>query len=276
MISIILPANNEEAYIGACLSDILASDDPGGLVQVIVAANGCTDATVRRAQELEERFEARNWRLDIIEIARGSKFEALNAGDAAALHGKRLYLDADIRLSPELLVQVSKAIGFAAPVYASGTLRVPRARSWVSDRYAGFWTCLPFVADGVPGCGLFAVNESGRARWGDFPPVISDDTFVRLHFSDEEMHKVPAIYDWPVSEGFANLVRVRRRQNEGLGEIHDLYPDLSAQMTPTKPSFRRMIRLWGRDPIGFAVYAAVAVAVRLPFFRNRGRWDRGR
>lgn len=131
-------------------------------------------------------------------------------------------------------------------------------------------------ATGIADDELFAVNECWHARWGDFPPVISDDTFVRLHFSDEEMHKVPAIYDWPVSEGFANLVRVRRRQNEGLREIHDLYPDLSAQMTPTKPSFRRMIRLWGRDPIGFAVYAAVAVAVRLPFFRNRGRWDRGR
>ena len=30
---------------------------------------------------------------------------------------------------------------------------------------AAIWVRLPFMTDGVPGAGLFAVNASGRARW---------------------------------------------------------------------------------------------------------------
>ncbi len=47
MISVIIPANNEEGYIGTCLDLLLASDPPAkGAMQVIVVANGCMDDTV--------------------------------------------------------------------------------------------------------------------------------------------------------------------------------------------------------------------------------------
>lgn len=278
MISILIPANNEEAYIRDCLGSLLASDalPDGAPVEVIVMANGCTDATVARAEAMAPDFAAKGWALQVLDLAQGSKIGALNAGDAAAAYDKRLYLDADIRVDPGLVAELARVLDTDAPLYASGQIRVPRARSFLSDRYARFWQRLPFIAKGVPGCGVFAVNAPARARWEDFPQVISDDSFVRFHFAAHEMHAVPAGFEWPITEGFANLVRVRRRQNEGLAEIERLYPKLAAKMEPTTPSSSEKLGLFFRDPIGFTIYAAVAVAVHLPVFRNRSGWDRGR
>jgi glycosyltransferase involved in cell wall biosynthesis len=276
MLSIILPANNEEGYIDACLESLLACDNPCGPVQIVVVANGCSDNTVGEARAQVPVFESRGWALEVLDLAEGGKIGALNAGDSVARYSLRLYLDADIRVAPTLLAELVRTLRTDTPSYASGSLHIPRARSWISDRYARFWLRLPFITDGVPGCGVFAVNGAGRARWGEFPQVISDDTFARYNFNDDERHKVPASFDWPITEGFANLVRVRRRQDTGLEEIRRLYPDLAARMTPTTPRLRRKLGLFFRDPIGFTVYSAVAVAVRLPVFKSETRWYRGR
>jgi glycosyltransferase involved in cell wall biosynthesis len=45
VLSVILPASNEEAYIGACLTALFASDPVPGGAEVVVVANGCRDAT---------------------------------------------------------------------------------------------------------------------------------------------------------------------------------------------------------------------------------------
>lgn len=132
------------------------------------------------------------------------------------------------------------------------------------------------MASGVPGCGVFGVNAAGRARWQDWPQLIADDAFVRFHFEPHEMHGTEENYSWPITEGFANLVRVRRRQDEGSAEIRRLYPELAARAEPTAPSLGQKISLALRDPIGFAVYSAVAIAVRLPVFKTQSRWYRGR
>ena len=282
MISIIIPANNEEGYIGPCLDLILSSQAPGPdapgqpALQVIVAANGCDDGTVAETQSRRAAFVEKGWQLDVLDLSEGGKIGALNASDAIALYGRRIYIDADIQVTPELIAQLARALETADPVYASGRPRVPPAKSYISRRYARFWEKLPFIAEQVPGCGVFAVNAAGRARWGAFPDIISDDTFVRFHFSRDEMHGVSATYAWPITEGFANLVRVRRRQDEGLEEMRRLYPDLARQTQVTAPGGGKKLRLFLRDPVGFMIYAAVAITVRLPVLRNRSAWDRGR
>ena len=134
----------------------------------------------------------------------------------------RAYLDADVICEPALLGQIRAALGGAAPAYATGRLAVARAESWVTRAYADLWTRLPFVTGGAVGAGFFAVNAAGRARWGGFPEIISDDTFVRLNFAPDERHEVAARYHWPMVEGWRNLVRVRRRQDAGVAEVYRL------------------------------------------------------
>ncbi|UFS64344.1 glycosyltransferase [Paracoccus denitrificans] len=271
--TIILPAHDEAGYIEACLDSVLAQDHQGP-VELILVANGCTDDTAARARAHAPAFAARGWRLRVEELAQGGKIGALNHGDSCAGPGARLYLDADIRMTPRLLSGIMRVLDVPQPRYAGGRLVVAPARSALSRAYARFWQKLPFVAQGVTGAGLFAVNEAGRARWGAFPPVISDDTFVRLQFTETERFLVDEPYEWPLVEGFSPLVRVRRRQDQGVAEIARLFPELPPRQGHVRPGKTELVRLAAADPLGFAAYAAVALAVRLG--RNRQGWARGR
>lgn len=273
--SILIPAHNEVGYIEPCLEALLASDGTGAQVEVIVMANGCSDGTVDAARNYADGFAAKGWPLTILDLAQGGKMGALNAGDAAAQHGARIYVDADVVVSAPLMAQLADVLKAPEPRYASGGPVVAASGSMFTRVYARFWADLPFCTHGVPGFGVFAVNAEGRKRWDNFPDIISDDTFVRLSFLPSERHRVPALYHWPMIEGAVPLVRVRRRQDIGVAEVKALFPALWANHdeppADAPPIWRRALR----DPIGFAAYATVALAVRLPH-RTQERWARGR
>lgn len=273
MLSVIIPASNEEGYIGACLAALFASDPVPGGAEAVVVANGCRDATAARAREMAAEAAQVGWALRVLDLPEGGKPGALNAGDAVAQGAMRAYLDADVIVAPGLMTALVATLSVPGPVYASGTPRIPRARSAVTRAYARFWQRLPFAQSKAPGYGLFAVNAAGRARWGAFPALISDDTFVRLQFTPEERVQVPQGYDWPMIEGFAALTRVRRRQDAGVAEIARLHPGLMEREGKDRLAPAGVLRLILSDPAGFAAYAAVSLAVRLK--RGRG-WTRGR
>ncbi|WP_278044291.1 glycosyltransferase [Pseudaestuariivita atlantica] len=272
--SVIVPAHNEAAMIGPCLRAVLESDHDGP-VQCVVVANGCTDDTVAKARAKAADFAARGWEFEVLDLPEGGKPGALNAGDAAALHPVRIYLDADVEISPALMGGLVTMLDRPDAAYASGRVTIPRARTWVTRAYARFYRQVPFMTHGVPGCGLFAVNAAGRARWGDWPGIISDDTFARLNFAPQERHGVDAPYSWPLVEGWDALVRVRRRQNAGVDELARSHPALMAN--DDKPRFGpgAVLAAALKAPAGFAVYGAVALAVRATRNRATG-WSRGR
>jgi glycosyltransferase involved in cell wall biosynthesis len=261
VLSVLIPASNEAGYIGPCLGALFASAGVSG--QAIVIANGCRDATADMARAEIPRAAALGWELVVIERAEGSKTGALNAGDAVARHGIRIYLDADVIVSPGLVAALLRSLGTDAPRYASGTPNIPRARSVFTRAYARFWQRLPFNQTPAPGYGLFAVNASGRARWGAFPMLISDDTFVRLCFAPPERVQVADSYDWPMIEGFGALTRVRMRQDAGVRELAAQHPGLMGNEGKPSLSVAGLTALVLRDPLAFAAYAAVSLAVRL-------------
>jgi glycosyltransferase involved in cell wall biosynthesis len=88
MLSVIIPAHNEAALIGQCLTAALASTGPA-VVQLIVAANGCTDQTAAIAQGFVPQATARGWALQVLDLPKGGKPGALNAADAVAVHPAR-------------------------------------------------------------------------------------------------------------------------------------------------------------------------------------------
>lgn len=272
-ISVIIPASNEESYIGPCLAALFRSAPVPGGAEAVVVANGCRDATVASAQAMAPAAAAAGWGLVVLDLPQGSKPAALNAGDAAARAGLRAYLDADVILSPGVVAGLVAALATQPARYATATALIPRARSAVTRSYARFWQRLPFARSNAPGFGLYAVNAAGRRRWADFPPIISDDTFVRLQFAASERLQIPDRYDWPMIEGFAALTRVRRRQDAGVAEIDRLFPGLLAREAKPRLAPAALLGLALRDPAGFAVYAAVSLAVRMK--RGQG-WTRGR
>lgn len=275
VISILIAARNEEAYIGTCLQSLLAQIFPlAGGFEVIVAANACTDATVEKALGFARSFADLGHRLKVLNLAEGGKLGALAAAEAAAEGRVLAYLDADVTCDPTLLAEIVGVLDHEVPLYATGTLHVAKAATAITRIYARIWVRLPFVQGGAVGAGFFAMNRAGRARWDAWPRIISDDTFARLNFLPAERIEVSARYHWPMVEGFGNLVRVRRRQDAGVAEIARLYPGLLKNEAKAPITKAILARLAMTDPLGLAVYLSVHVAVRLR--RKTGEWTRGR
>ncbi len=274
--SVLIPAHNEAAYLPACLEAVLASDPVTEPVEVIVIANGCTDATADIARGFTARADARDWKLRVLDLAEGGKLNAWNEGEATATGDVLIYLDADVVVSPPLIAQISEVLNVTTPRYASGTPNVTvTGDDALTRHYTRFWLTTPFMTHGVPGFGVFAMNRAARARWGEWPDIISDDTFARLNFLPAERYSVPAAYNWPMIEGFARLVQVRRRQDIGVAEIAQRYPALMANddtHDQTQPVWRRALK----DPVAFLTFGAVRLAIRLPVLRSTNRWVRGR
>lgn len=273
--SVLIPAHNEAAYLGACLEAVLASDPVEGAAEVIVIANGCTDKTAEIAGGFAPQAAAAGWTLQVLELAEGGKLGAWNAGEAAATGDVLVYLDADVVVSAPLIGQIAVALSTTLPRYASGRPHVTTAGSAVTRHYTRFWLTTPFMVHGVPGFGVFAMNRAGRARWGIWPDIISDDTFARLNFTPAERVSVPAGYEWPMIEGFKRLVQVRRRQDIGVAEIAARYPALMTNDDAHDRTENILMRAL-RDPVAFVTFAAVRIAIHLPIWRSANRWVRGR
>lgn len=284
MFAVIIPAHNEAGYIGRCLASVFAQTvarGQAGPFRVVVAANGCSDATASEAEAMRAQAEAANWELVVIDIPEGGKPNAFNRGDAAAgpmaPGDMRVYLDADIEMEPGLFAELMQALDRKDPAYASGQMVVTEADSWVTRRFMDLWRQVPYMtASGVTGAGLFAVNVAGRARWGAFPEVIADDTFVRLQFSPNERIGVSSAYYWPPVEGFRALVRVRRRQDAGGRELQEKFPDLFHNEGKPSVSLGKHLRLFLGDPVGYLVYVCVKFTVRYGAQRSDRVWRRGR
>lgn len=274
MLSVIIPAHNEADWIGACLDSLLAEAAPIGGAQVVVVANGCIDKTVDIAESFRARAETGKWDMVVLDLPGLGKPAALNAGDAVASGEMRVYLDADVVVGRGLVAAIAAELDVDTPRYVSGRPRIAPARSAVTRAYAGFWQNLPFARSIAPGFGLFAVNARGRERWGEYPHLISDDTYVRLLFSPHERVEVPFEYQWPMVEGFKALVKVRRRQDAGVHEIKREHPALMDNEGKEKLGKGDILGRLMRNPVGFAVYATVSIAVRAK--SSDGSWSRGR
>ncbi len=281
MLTIIIPSNNEQSCIQHCLNALVQQVDlPADHgMQVIVAANGCNDLTVPLSQEMAPKLRDAGYDVLILDIPVGNKINALNEAETQATHDCRVFVDADVVLGSGLLSEMAQLLAQDGPVYAGGTVRIARPESLVSRAYAKVWTQLSFVREGVPGIGLYAVNAAGRSRWGAFPDIIADDRFVRLQFAPHERQKTHATYDWPLPEGYENLVHVRHRWSKGNAELVDRFPELLENDSEINKSFASVLRLL-RTPFSSVVFVLVyLVSNRRAKRANDGNafvWQRGR
>jgi glycosyltransferase involved in cell wall biosynthesis len=273
-VSIIIPASNEASELPGLVATIVASDPPHIPVEIVIVSNGSRDGTAEVARGLADAVEARGWSLVVLDLPEGSKIKALNAGDQAARGDIRIYVDADIRISPRLLAGLARAVDRPEPAFAGGRPAPLRAQSALTRAYTRLWLRVPFMTRGVPGCGVIAVNRAGRSRWSDWPNVVGDDTFARLQFASHERHMVEEAYSFPMAEGFSALVRVRQRQNEGVKQVMNRFPDLERKDDKAPLGLRGVAALAFRDPLGFVTYAGISLAVR--FSKWDGTWSRGR
>ncbi len=116
-ISVIIPAHNEEEYLGATLEALHQQDHRW--FETIVVANGCTDRTVGVARGACHR---------LVVLSEKSLGVARNLG-ARLAHGDLLvFLDADTILDPSALGTIARRFSRES---AAGTVRgVPDSNRW--------------------------------------------------------------------------------------------------------------------------------------------------
>lgn len=267
--SVIIPAHNEAAVIARTLAP-LAPLAATRQLEVIVACNGCTDDTAGIARGFEG--------VTVLEQGQSSKAAALNAGDAAASHWPRLYLDADVQISPGAVHDVLDALSTGRLLAARPAARFdlqdahPLIRSYYRTKLG-----LPSARSGLWGGGVYGLSHEGRQRFQRFPDLTADDLFVDRLFGPAEKAVLdvdPVVVHPPRTPGaqLAVLRRVYRgnaeqnaRPNAGQGGGH-------STAGRTLVEVARSIR----GPLS-AAHALVYVAFALAGRRGSGRpgvWER--
>lgn len=186
-------------------------------MRVIVVDNGSTDNTVEIAQSWVPRFEALGHEMLVLHTEKANKCAALNTGDRAAAGECRIYLDADTELSSNCVASVVAALTDGSGIgLCSPRMEVAAGKSWVTRRYARVWTSLPWVSGDVIGGGFYAVGAQARQRWGEFPDLLSEDSFAQAQFRLHERRIIPeSKFVIRLPEGFRDLVKVRARWISG-------------------------------------------------------------
>ncbi len=219
MISVIIPAYNEENVIARCLDGILGGINHSDL-EVIVVCNGCIDKTAEIAGQYGPPVK-------VISIQQPSKIAALNTGDTVATSFPRFYIDADVEISGDSIKKVAKQLENPGVLAAAPALSVNLSRSnWAVKSFYAVWTSLPYFSRGdMIGSGVYAVSEEGRRRFDTFPDIIADDAFVRLLFTREERKTVPECqFEIHAPATLNNLVKIKTRSRFGRTILHKQFP----------------------------------------------------
>ena len=212
--SVVVPAHDEAHALPRLLAGLLDQRIGDITLEVAVVVNGSTDGSAAVARSYADRFAGAGHRLTVAEIPERSKAWALNEGDRLVSAFPRLYLDADIELSPDAIRRtVEELVATDRPMLAAPRLQVAESPSAATRHYGRLWSELPYVRSHVPGVGFYAVNEAGRRRWWRFPTRIgADDKFVRLHFDRSEAKIIDdASFTVFMPERLGELLRVRGR-----------------------------------------------------------------
>jgi glycosyltransferase involved in cell wall biosynthesis len=184
VISIVIPAHNEANRIGTNLAQLTGEGMDG--FEIIVVPNGCTDATAAVAADFPG--------VQVIDLPDPGKAAALRAGDRAAKAFPRIYLDADIALSPAQVRALAAAVELPGVLAATGERQVStRGSSLLVRAFYAVNKRLPAYQDALYGRGVIALSETGRARFGEFPDQVADDLFLDSMFSAQEKCHEPAV-----------------------------------------------------------------------------------
>ena len=142
----------------------------------------------------------------------------------------RFYVDADVMMGPDTIRTLARRLDRGDVLAAAPTADIDLfGCSWLVRRYYDIRSRLPSAREGVGGSGVYAVSEQGRSRFGEFPFLTADDTYVRLQFMPAERVTLPearsTIYP---PRGVTQLIAIRTRVHRGTFELIRLFPDLQA------------------------------------------------
>jgi hypothetical protein len=269
VISVVVPAHNEAAVVGRLLAVLLADAAPGEL-EVMVVANGCTDATEQVAQSHGPDVR-------VLSTPQANKFRALRLADAATAHFPRFYVDADVELDTSALREMAAAlqepgVSAVAPERAWPVAGASRPVNW----YLDVWHALPAVRAGLFGRGVIGVSQEGYERLRSLPEVMGDDLAASLAFTRSEQRVVQnarVVVHPPRT--LRNLLRIRERALVSTEQMarEGLYPEAGSAARTTRADLMNVVRA---APLRTAPKAVLFIAVTVLVRRRAERRLRSR
>jgi hypothetical protein len=265
MISVVVPAHDEGPVIDTLLGALAPGIDAGRL-DVVVVANGCSDDTARRA---------RGHGVRVVELERGHKPSALNAGDEVLDTFPRFYVDADVTVTAAGIEDLAAHLDHNGAIAVSPALRIDTSRSSrVVRSYFKIWQQLPSIAHSLASRGCMGFSRSGRSRWASWPDVTADDQWANEQFGPNERVVCPEVESVVAAPAnLRSLVERKRRSRRGGMELEDEIDREVTSNTAWLGVIRRQPRLLACVP----AYVLVTVLTRLAAWSDRraGRDDWG-
>jgi glycosyltransferase involved in cell wall biosynthesis len=219
--TIIIPAHNEAAVIESCLRSLYEAPIAEKL-DVVVSCNGCTDGTAERVRRL-------GYPVRVAESDTPSKPAALRLAESMCNTFPRLYLDADVLLPTAAAVAVLDCLREAGRLAARPPLRYDTSRSSaVVRRFYRARASAPSLTQALWGAGVYALSETGRARFREFPDILGDDLFIdRLFVKNEKEIVQCAAVTVRTPGNTRDLLAILRRNYRGNREAVKAMPGSS-------------------------------------------------
>ncbi|MCK0127196.1 glycosyltransferase [Erythrobacter sp. F6033] len=241
--TVIIPAFNEEAVIARCLNCLLETAPHDHGMEIIVAANGCSDATVRIAGETAPEAI-------ILDLERGSKTGAINAANAIASHYPRIYLDADIECSYSSIMALVNELETTGGMAASPAIRMRLDHSdWLVEAYYRVWLRQPYASSGNGGAGCYALSRLACEEVGEFPDIVGDDIWIHTRFAPDQKHYVdrdkagdPVFTVVRPPAGVVELIGVEVRKQFGNAEVLVQHPSPHGTLQKSSGGLRTAIK----------------------------------
>ncbi len=161
-LSVVVPARNEEKYIGSCLEAITAAAaDQKHEVEVIVVLNRCTDCT----EEIVKSFGARI----VIENSKNLS-QIRNAGAKAAKGEVLVTVDADSRMSSNTFTEIIRHL--QSGKYIGGGTKIKVDRLSLGIFFSTLVIAVYAIPRKIPSAGLFWCYKRDFDAIGGFDETI--------------------------------------------------------------------------------------------------------
>jgi glycosyltransferase involved in cell wall biosynthesis len=132
VVSVIIPARNEEQFLSECLESLRHLDFPRENFEVILVDNGSTDQTLEIAEQFKSSLDMKIFQKSGVPIS-----ALRNLGAAGARGDVFAFLDADCRVLPSWLKDATALLGTQGAGVIGAEPLLPENVTWVSRAWLG-------------------------------------------------------------------------------------------------------------------------------------------